>query len=624
MAHTLVTALRSKSLWPLAVVVVLLLAACAPSSDPAITTSPSDATTTSVPDAQDTNTTSTSATSESADGDILDTSLPLRILAPLPPAPPGETGNPLVVDGSADYWLLFDADALWEQGRSTIDAFKIHGWQIRSKLSDAELMVLLDYLDTHSIPLMLEMEPLDPPTTCRHNESFEGPYELQTARRIERLGGVIAAVAIEQPYTYGHKNDGEGECQYTVDRVVDEVVEWISDMREIYPGVPVGSIEGIWQSPATTPRDMEIWLDAYEAAAGEPFAFLHMDVDWLRSDWPEVLLGIEEVADEREVPFGVLYTGGHGDDSDAWLQATIDHVATYEQLTGGSPDHVVFQSWTDKPDTLLPETSLSGFTHLLTRYDGARLTMSNAVVSEVDGQIFIEGTVVDETTGNGVSGLEVTALATPVTGAVQTVTTIGVVPEGATEALILVRSNAEDAGSGALDVEVYEVAYREDNDAQNRVPNGDMSRGNRDWEVYNTTGDVRFASDGSISEAAMTLMADPGDSIQIDGSRFPTTPGAAFEMTVRMLARPSPGVPHSGYVSVAFFADGAEIERRVIQFEPVPFAAGSGSTDEAGSYSIGVEAASSGIYDLTLRTPGGLDAWPAFVTTSIEIPDSQS
>ena len=604
-----------RSTWSLARICLLLAVA----TTVAACTGGGADTTTTQPPAPTTSTTAATTTTTVADTPPppIDLSPGLMVFGAVPPQPEWEAGNIYFPDGSTDYWELFTEGSPWEEARSHLGAFKIHSWMARVFFTDEQVIALTDYLDRHGIPLMVEAEPLTPPTTCQHTESFEGPYELEGARRIKELGGTIAAVVIEQPYTYGHKNDGPGSCQYPLERVIDEVVAWVEDMREIFPGVPIGSIEGVWQSPATQPEDMAIWLDAYEAAMGEPFAFLHMDVDWTRPDWPEVVRGIEEVADARGVPFGILFNGSFTEGgSDAWLQTAIERVARYEQAAGGTPDHVVFQSWEDWPDAVLPETSTSAFTHLVNRYHGTRTELTVLDGSTADGQQVLEGTVSDAAAGTGVSGLQVEALATPLTGRTQDVTITGTVPDGVTEALILLRINVEDAGPGTLDAEISDISYTEADGTTNLVPDGDFASGAGAWEVYNTRGDVRFgtATDG---EPAMMLAAADGESIQIDGGRFPTTPGATYTFTVRMRSQWTPDAPDAGYVGIAFFEGGAtEIQRPNIPIRPVPFTVGTATTDASGSYAIVLDGAEPGSsYLVTVHTPGDLTTWPATLTT---------
>lgn len=107
------------------------------------------------------------------------------------------------------------------------------------------------------------------------------------AARLKDLGGQIDVIAVEEPYSFGHLLDTADACQYSVERVVLEVVQHVENLRELFGDIPVGTIEPIWASPATEPRDMEIWLDTFETIAGEPFAFLHIDPNWYRPDWAD-------------------------------------------------------------------------------------------------------------------------------------------------------------------------------------------------------------------------------------------------------------------------------------------------------------------------------------------------
>ena len=349
----------------------------------------------------------------------IDLSPGLMVFGAVPPQPSWEVGNIYFPDGSTDYWNLFTESAAWEEARSNIGAFKIHSWMARVFFSDEQIITLTAT------------------STPRHPTHGRGrathPADHLSAHRVLR-GSVRARGRSAHQSTRGPsapwssssripsvKNDGPGSCQYPLERVIDEVVAWVEDMREIFPGVPVGSIEGVWQSPATTPEDMATWLDAYEAAMGEPFAFLHMDVDWRRSDWTDIVRGIEEVADARGCPSGSSTTAP---------SPTPTATAGSSKPSSGSPS-------TSRPPVGHPTTSSSsrgrtGQTRCCRRPRPRHSPTSSTVsrpstrarssLAESDGQPVIEDIVTDASTGIGLAGLPVTVSATPMTGMIQDVT----------------------------------------------------------------------------------------------------------------------------------------------------------------------------------------------------------
>ena len=130
--------------------------------------------------------------------------------APVPPRP--ATSPDTLPDGSEDYWQLFEDPDSWRDVAGELDAIKIHGWMFRFVFTDEQIETIIAGLDDLGLALIVEVEPLDPPdpSECRHSESFEGPFELATLRRIERLGGTVAAIAIEQPHTFATLSDEPG------------------------------------------------------------------------------------------------------------------------------------------------------------------------------------------------------------------------------------------------------------------------------------------------------------------------------------------------------------------------------------------------------------------------------
>lgn len=117
------------------------------------------------------------------------------------------------------------------------------------------------------------------------------------------------------------------------------------------------------------PHEIERWLEAYEVVNGEPLSFLHLDVDWGRPDWPQVAHQLERFSQTLGVEFGIFYLGNWSDYSDeSWFSNAGELVKEYELTIGGRPDHVIFASWHDHPDRVLPETQPYSFTGFIDAY----------------------------------------------------------------------------------------------------------------------------------------------------------------------------------------------------------------------------------------------------------------
>lgn len=545
------------------------------------------------------------------------TKSPSVFFAPVPPRPPGsDLPTP---DGAADFMELFQPDARWADAAARIDGFKIHSWMIRHYLSDDDLVTMYTALRDRGIPLIIEAEPLDPPdpAECNHTESFEGPYEIENLQRLKSLDIEVAMVAIEQPYSFGHRLTGPGSCQYELSRVVDEVVAWVADARAVHPDLLVGSIEAIWSDPETSPENFAEWLDAYEAASGEQFAFINVDPNTSWSGWGQVALGVEAVADERSIPFGILFNGGLSTTNDEYLLEIAELFAYYEGELGGTPDQVWIQSWHELPDRLLPDDDAGAMTSLVNRYFGARARFEATEIGGTDAVPAVTGRLVNAD-GAPLTGRTVVVEALPVDGVAQSDGLSGTVPSAATEALVAVRVNAEDADPGDASVVLHSVDYREGSGESNAVPNGDFAAGLASWGVYGEPlGSARSFS--SAEGPALNLFASEQQQIWIDGNRFPVEAGADFEFSVGFMAPAA----SAGTVTVAvIFLDGDEVSRSTIVLGPrsVNDNGWSGETDASGAYSIELDGLEAGLYELAIRTDGDSQTWVASTAAEVNAP----
>jgi hypothetical protein len=78
---------------------------------------------------------------------------------------------------------------------------------------------------------------------------------------------------------------------------------------------------------------------------------------------------IEEFGHDFGVPVGIIYIGNAQDASDeAWLSIAGERVLRYEDEGAGPPDHVLFQSWQDRPDNVLPDSEPYTFTGFIRTY----------------------------------------------------------------------------------------------------------------------------------------------------------------------------------------------------------------------------------------------------------------
>lgn len=521
------------------------------------------------------------------------------MFAPVPPRPADRPELPLP-DGSDDYFDLFEHPDRWVESLAELDVFKLHGWMVKHYLTDDQLVLIDDVLRRHGVALMIEAEPLAPPdpAECDHTESFEGPYELESLRRLRDLGVDVAAVAIEQPLHMAHLMTGPGACEYTLDRIFDELVVWRDDLRDIYPEAAFGTIEAVWD--ITTAADYERWHDGWLAASGEPFAFQHLDINWLRPDWVDVALDIEAVVEARGIPFGILYNGGLASTNDEFIRQTMWRLAEYE-TAGGTPAHTVFQSWVEQPDRVLPDDDTSGFSHLIRRYGSGPTTIS----AEVDTGI-VRGTVT-ASDGTGVADVAVTATALT-TGETRRLFTATVdAPAGTPEALVVMRFNGEEAAVGDIATRLYDISVTQGDDT-NLLVDGTFDRGLDGWGVYDTNSGTTTIESGD--DAAMVIAADPTQEVWIDGTPFAITPGEPITVTVDASVS---GPTEGGRIALIFADAGEEQTRLTVPLLPTPVELGTVTTAADGSFEL--PPAESAVADGRIRvgTDGNARTWPALV-----------
>ena len=264
---------------------------------------------------------------------------------------------------------LFEADAPWENAASHIQVFKLYGEWVAYKATDAQLKQVVEDLKRRGIALAIEAGPLNATSSCGQGvESFAGTEEgLNIAGRIKKAGGTLTFIALDEPYYFAHVYDGPNACHWDVEKIAKDVDTYVQTMKKEFPEVMIGDTEPL--SGAADAQAYIDWLDTFRSVNGYDFAFLHMDIDWSRTTWADEVIAIQTHGRLIRVPVGIIYMGNAFDKTDeAWLSAAGERVKKLELEKNASPDHILFQSWNDKPDHVLPETTEFTFTNFIDTY----------------------------------------------------------------------------------------------------------------------------------------------------------------------------------------------------------------------------------------------------------------
>jgi hypothetical protein len=531
--------------------------------------------------------------------------------------------------GSVDYRRLFDAAAPWSRAAAAVDVFE-YPWQWlvdpnpAARVEADELRREVAALSGYGLEIAIEYEPLVPryeplvPRVC--GSGIEGFWEGATGavRAIERIvdaGGSVSYLSLDEPLAGAHLWDGPTACHWTVEQTAREVAAFVDAVRARYPTITIGDIEPF---PAVSAELLLQWLDAYRAASGSPFPFIVLDMDWaaLPSGWPADVRSLAAEVRDRGTEFAIIYNGGSETTDEAWLAAARAHLEAYE-LDGGTADVVIFASWNDKPDRLLPETDPTTFTHLVADYVRPRPAMSVSARELSSGRVELVGDILAPSGGPAASGA-VAVTAMPRDGPYQVIETRGTVPADVTRALVGVRTNNEGPGPHAADITFYEIGYEEEGDQESRVPNGRIRSGA--WD-HAGSGSLSVEPNDRGGGGMMRLRASPDQTIMSNSREFSVTPGATYRLWIA--ARVPEASVGSTTVDLIFLdANGIETDRAPrarLPVAPAPIPVGATTTDAEGGYRLVIADLEPGRYRLTADYAGDAAHWPARAAVSIDL-----
>ena len=468
----------------------------------------------------------------------------------------------------SDYTDLFKPDAPWTGAAARTAVFKTSTQWIEYA-PDAALARMFEVLRNRHIALAMEGLMIRGGAECgRGVEGYSSPDAIRNAAlRIRRLGGELAAVAMDEPLWFGHHYEGAQACRSSIAEIARNIAGNVAAVTEIFPGVAIGDIEPVSTDagPGWTDEIMQ-WVDAYRAATGRPLAFFHADVIWddrMQDELPRLAGRLRAAG----IAFGVIYNGDPQDDSDiAWTDHAEAHFETLEAGGRFSPDQAILQTWMARPRRMLPEGEPGTMTHLVLPY-ARPPTLLTATID--NGRA--AGRLTD-LAGRPVVGARI-SLVQPEDGRSGALTERrlgGTVPQGAARAVIGLRLDAECDCSGDGEVGLGAVTYSEG--AASAIA-------------------VRFPPLGEAQARPSILQEEaiPDRPLILNSMPFEVAPDQSFRLSVAM--RASPSASQSGYLAIIFLdAAGREIRRIRLPLEEGEIEIAAPTTDMDGRFSAAVPA----------------------------------
>lgn len=524
---------------------------------------------------------------------------PLIWFCPLDPLVRPEVGY----GGSPQYMELFSTEAAWTQAAARVSVYKIYPQWV-TQATDEELKTQFADLKRRGIALALEWGMLTAPENCgRGVEGFGGQATLGALRRIQRLGGDLQYIAMDEPIYFGTLYKGNNACRWTLEQMAANAAANIKALHAEFPNVQVGDIEPFPVSE-TSPEWLAQYakgIDALQAAIGGPLAFFHSDIAWFSGDWPAALAGMRREVEARGLPFGVIYNGDDSQRTDAdWVGAGESRMTKYE-AAAAPPGHVIFQSWNAYPRKLLPETDADSFTNLINRYFRTRTVLTAAV----------EGGVVSGTlAGDGpISGAPVEVAATLVSGdGVEGQYVFeGTTPANVEQLVFGIRVNLECGCSGASDFRVKEF----------RLESGDTVITRRFTDGLSGWG-VSDRSAVAVEDGQLHVRAAAGQGVLVNSGPIPFPANQSpFRLTVT--ATVAPQSAGSGYFA-GIFLGGKEVGRVRAPIAALEQKIGTVKTGDDGGYSIPVGDLPFGAWLVRVSYGGNASYWPGTVEVRTTLP----
>jgi hypothetical protein len=276
--------------------------------------------------------------------------------------------SPPGYDNGKCFRELFENPEGWKQTRASVQVLFSTDLQLNKQFSDEELTKYFAMMKSWNLKLGMEVGAIKP---WGQTGAITFAKEKPMWDRIERLGGKIHAVALDEPLVCV-RNELKKDDAYAV----EETAQYIALVRKSFPEVRVGDIEAY---PFTSLEDHYKWIEALQDRLASlhvrKLDFYRLDVDWIsfsvadKGHWREVRK-LEVYCRQHGLPFSLIYWAsgypglekrGLADDA-TWYTEIMQQGYDYA-MVDGHPDQYVIESWLkDAPSRSLPEDQEFTFT----------------------------------------------------------------------------------------------------------------------------------------------------------------------------------------------------------------------------------------------------------------------
>jgi beta-lactamase regulating signal transducer with metallopeptidase domain len=475
---------------------------------------------------------------------------------------------------SVDADDLFNPAAEWQTvaGHTSVVQF---GPAVILMGQDKDLKSALQNLAEHKIALALEFRTLVRSDRCsQRTQAYSDPGDLEkTLERMHRLGADLKYAVLVDPYYFGHRFSGPGNCRESPEELARQIAEKIQLLRGYFPQAQIGAADVVDESKPWI-DELANWADVYQRVVGEPLAFFHAETMWSRPAMRN-LPALAEALRARRIRFGIIYNADETASSDeTWFDSTRQNIAEIESGLGIHLDDVTFRSLAPYPRHRLPESRPGTLTNLALQYLRARPSVN--LTREVD---VLSGQMLDAH-GRPVPSASLTIDALDVAGTMDAVEhhLTGKVPRNAATGIALILANVDDTCvcDGETDASIGTIIYREERTGRREeIP--PFGRGEETPRSFSTAGDAR--------SMVRVLHLTSAKTVALYLRRFPVTPGADYELNAPLSV--SGNGERAGYVALEFRDDaGKGVRRDRLWFRPSVRSLGNAVTDADGRFHV--------------------------------------